>query len=209
MAQREDSAPEWTRNPTRRLMQVSGRLILILYFSRCCEISSRIGRKAFYSRRRAHNAQLAVGLGAAPIARFAQNDEAFSKLQIEFSLTLKCFGTMVTTSQVEPRQNSVKCSSSAASTRSPFRYVPFAESRSHSRTMSCVTPTAQCKAETCGSSISMSAPPPARPMLVLAWVSWYTRGLEGPPFVTVIVIVMFLGAHRSMSEGNAQKGPRL
>ena len=113
---------------------------------------------------------------------------------------------MVTTSQVEPRQNSVKCSSSAASTRSPFRYVPFAESRSHSRTMSCVTPTAQCKAETCGSSISMSAPPPARPMLVLAWVSWYTRGLEGPPFVTVIVIVMFLGAHRSMSEGNAPKG---
>src|SRR6266550_4473844 len=133
-----------------------------------------------------HNAQLAVGLGAAPIARFAQNDEAFSELQIEFSLTLKCFGTMVTTSQVEPRQNSVKCSSSAASTRSPFRYVPFAESRSHSRTMSWVTPTAQCKAETCGSSISMSAPPPARPMLVLALVSWYTRGLEGPPLVTEI-----------------------
>ncbi len=139
-----------------------------------------------------HNAQLAVGLGAAPIARFAQNDEAFSELQIE----------------VEPRQNSVKCSSSAASTRSPFRYVPFAESRSHSRTMSCVTPTAQCKTETCGSSISMSAPPPARPMLVLALVSWYTRGLEGPPLVTEIVIVMFLGAHRSMSERNAPKGPR-
>ncbi len=28
--------------------------------------------------------------------------------------SMKCFGTMVTTSQVEPRRNSDKCSSSAA-----------------------------------------------------------------------------------------------
>jgi len=54
------------------------RLLLILYLPRCCEISSRIGRKAFIPDGERHNAQLAVGLGAAPIARFAQNDEAFS-----------------------------------------------------------------------------------------------------------------------------------
>ena len=127
-------------------------------------------------------------------------------LQIEFSL--KWLGTMVTTSQVEPRQNSVKCPSSASRTRSPSTYVPFAEFRSHSRTVSRVTPTTQCKAETCWSSISMSAPPPVRPMLVLALVSWYAWPFNGP-VMTETVMVLFLRADGSMSEGNTPKGRRL
>lgn len=131
-----------------------------------------------------------------------------SLLQIEFSFTFRCFGTMLTTRQVEPRQTSDKCSSSAASTRLSFKYVPFAESRSHSRTMSWVTPTTQCKAETWGSSISMSAPPPVRPMLVLALVSWYAWPFK-KPLMTEIVTVLFPRGDGSMSEGNAPKRRRL
>src|SRR5712664_3756768 len=62
--------------------------------------------------------------------------------------------------------------------------------------MSCVTPTTQCKGETCGSSISMSALPPVLPMLVLALVSWCVRPFEEPP-MTEIVIVRSAGSERA------------
>src|SRR5713101_4006809 len=61
--------------------------------------------------------------------------------------------------------------------------------------MSFATPTTQCKGETWGSSISMSAPPPVRPMLVLALVSWCFRPFEEPA-MTEIVIVLSLGSAR-------------
>src|SRR5882724_12895738 len=61
--------------------------------------------------------------------------------------------------------------------------------------MSCVTPTTQCKGETCWSSILMSALPPVLPMLVLALVSWRVRPFEGSA-MTEIVIVVLSGSER-------------
>ena len=54
----------------------------------------------------------------------------------------------------------------------------------------------------------MSAPPPVRPMLVLALVSWYAWPFNGP-VMTETVMVLFLRADGSMSEGNTPKGRML
>src|SRR5437016_14012288 len=54
----------------------------------------------------------------------------------------------------------------------------------------------------------LSAPPPVRPMLVLALVSWYAWPFNGP-VMTETVMVLFLRADGSMSEGNTPKGRML
>lgn len=74
-------------------------------------------------------------------------------------------------------------------------YVPLVELRSCKRMASCRVSTAQCTRDTSGSSISISAPPPDRPMVTSGRESSHSTPCDGPP-ITEILIVSFCGRVR-------------
>jgi len=96
---------------------------------------------------------------------------------------------------VEPIRNFDMGSNRATKTRELRRYVPFVERRSCSRIASRLTSIAQCERDTSESSISISAPPPSRPIV--------TRGVESSnsipwdkPLTTEIVMTSSCGSAR-------------
>src|SRR5258706_5097909 len=102
---------------------------------------------------------------------------------------------MVTSSKDAPTRNSERCSSSALGTRSSLTNVPLVDFKSISLTISCRTSTLQCLREISGSSISMSAPPPNRPMIIRGLVIGCLIPLAGPP-IPEMVMFLSLGSSR-------------
>lgn len=86
-------------------------------------------------------------------------------------------------------------SSRAAKTRESPRYVPFVERKSCKRMASRLTSTAQCKRDTFGSSISMSAPPPDRPIVTSGRDNSHSIPCD-EPVMTEILMVLSRGSAR-------------
>lgn len=86
-------------------------------------------------------------------------------------------------------------SSRAAKTRESPRYVPFVERKSCKKMASRLTSTAQCKRDISGSSISMSAPPPNRPIVMRGRDNSHSIPCD-EPVITEILIVLSRGSVR-------------
>lgn len=91
-------------------------------------------------------------------------------------------------------------SSRPAKTRDSPRYVPLVELKSRKRIASRFTSTAQCKRDTSGSSISMSAPPPNRPMVISGRDSSHSIPRD-VPVMTQILMVWSCGSVRLCVSG--------
>jgi len=86
-------------------------------------------------------------------------------------------------------------SSRAPKTRVSPRYVPFVDRRSVKKMASRLTSTEQCKRDTSGSSISMSAPPPNRPIVMRGRDRSHLIPCDGP-LITARLIVLSRGSIR-------------
>jgi hypothetical protein len=86
-------------------------------------------------------------------------------------------------------------SNRAAKTRELSIYVPFIERKSCKRMASRLTSTAQCKRDISGSSISMSAPPPNRPIVTSGRDNSHSIPCD-EPVMTAILMVRSRGSVR-------------
>lgn len=91
-------------------------------------------------------------------------------------------------------------SNRTAKTRELPRYVPFVEPKSRKRMASRLASTTQCKRETSGSSISMSAPPPSRPIVTSGRDNWHSIPCD-EPVRTEILMVVPCGSDRLVVSG--------
>src|ERR1700730_3952013 len=95
----------------------------------------------------------------------------------------------------DPMRNLDICSKRAATMRVSPRYVPLVECKSRKRITSCFTSTEQCRRDTSGSSISMSAPPPNRPTVTSGRDSSNSNPCD-EPLMTEILMVSPCGSVR-------------
>ena len=87
-------------------------------------------------------------------------------------------------------------SNRALKTRELPRYVPLVDRKSCKRMASRLTSTAQCNRDTFRSSISMSAPPPNRPIVMSGRDNSHSIPCDEPA-MTEILIVLSRGSARS------------
>jgi len=106
------------------------------------------------------------------------------------------FDRTLTRRNDEPMRNLDISSNRALKTRESPRYVPLVDRKSCKRMASRLTSTAQCTRDTFRSSISMSAPPPSRPMVMSGRDNSYSIPCDEPA-ITEILIVLSCGSARS------------
>src|ERR1700732_3838595 len=88
----------------------------------------------------------------------------------------------------DPIRNLDICSKRAATIRVSSRYVPFVECKSRKRITSCFTSTEQCRRDTSGSSISISAPPPNRPIVTSGRDSSHSNPCDEPVMTEILMV---------------------